>query len=107
MSSVDAWQQLQKPDTHYIQKPDIKQAIALLPGCRQSDHRGRGRRPHAKFQRPDYVQVINMALEGFVARATIAGSFGAHTPGQRYKLLRNHLDERHARNRRHFWRLLK
>jgi hypothetical protein len=48
-----------------------------------------------------------MALEGFVARATIAGSFGAHTPGQRYKLLRNHLDERHARNRRHFWRLLK
>jgi hypothetical protein len=57
--------------------------------------------------RPDYVQVVNMAHEGFVAWATSIGKFGAHTPGQRYKLLRNRLDECHARNRGHFWRLLK
>jgi len=57
--------------------------------------------------RPDYVQVVHMAHEGFVARATGISKFGARAPGKRYKLLRNRLDECHARNRWHFWRLLK
>jgi hypothetical protein len=49
--------------------------------------------------RPDYMQVVHMAHEGFVARATGISKFGARAPGKRYKLLRNRLDECHARNR--------
>jgi hypothetical protein len=57
--------------------------------------------------RSDYVQVVHMAHEGFVARAASFGKFGASAPGQRHKLLRNRLHECHAWNRWHFWRLLK
>jgi hypothetical protein len=41
--------------------------------------------------RPDYVQAVHMAHEGFVARATGVSKFGARAPGKRYKLLRNRL----------------
>ena len=34
----------------------------------------------------DYVQVVYMAHEGFVARAASLGKFGARAPGQCYKL---------------------
>ena len=47
--------------------------------------------------RSGYLQVIHVADESFVARATGVDKFGARAPGQRYKLLRNRLDECYAR----------
>jgi hypothetical protein len=47
--------------------------------------------PDRIVMRPDYVQVVHMAHEGFVARATGVSKFGARAPGKRYKLLRNRL----------------
>jgi hypothetical protein len=55
----------------------------------------------------DYVQVIHVTDKGFVAWAASAGKLGTSAPRQRHKLLRNRLVECHARNRRHFGRLLK
>jgi hypothetical protein len=43
--------------------------------------------------RSGYVQVIHVANESFVARGAGVDKFGARAPGQRYKLLRNRLDE--------------
>jgi len=41
------------------------------------------------------------------ARKRVESKFGARAPGQRYKFFSNRLDECYARNRWHFWRLLK
>ena len=57
--------------------------------------------------RSNHMQVVHVAHKSFVARAASVGELRAGAPCQRYKLLCNRLDECHARNRRHLWRLLK
>lgn len=59
---------------------------------------GQGYNPSRIVMRSDDVQVVHMAHERFVARSASFGKFSARAPGQRYKLLCNRLDERHARN---------
>ncbi len=56
--------------------------------------------------RPDHVQIVHMAHERLIARAAGVGEFRARPPGQGHEFLRDRLDERHARDRRHFGRML-